>query len=71
MRISSCVQVKEWIVGAMATYSKKAQDKIEAVIHEYKGGTLHSGKKVTDRKQAVAIGIEEAWDAGTKVPKKR
>lgn len=57
----------------MATYSKKAQDKIEAVMHEYKKGTLHSssGKKVTDRKQAVAIGIEEARDAGTKVPKKR
>lgn len=73
MRISSSVHVKEWIVSAMATYSKKTQDKIEAVMHEYKEGTLHSssGKKVTNRKQAVAIGIEEARDAGAKVPKKR
>jgi hypothetical protein len=59
----------------MAKYSKKAQDKIEEVMHEFKEGTLKSGKdgiggKVTNRKQAIAIGISEARDAGAKVPPK-
>ena len=57
----------------MAKYSKKAQDKIEEVMREFKEGTLKSGKngkngKVTDRKQAIAIGISEAKEAGLKVP---
>lgn len=57
----------------MAKYSKKAQDKIEEVMHEFKEGTLKSGKdgkngKVTNRKQAIAIGISEAKEAGFKVP---
>jgi len=57
----------------MAKYSKKAQDKIEKVMHEKKKGTLRSGsgKKVTSRKQAIAIGISEARKAGAKVPKKK
>ena len=58
----------------MAKYSKKAQDKIEKVMHEKKKGTLksgRSGKKVTSRKQAIAIGISEARAAGAKVPKKK
>ena len=58
----------------MAKYSKKAQDKIEKVMHEKKKGTLRSGgsgKKVTSRKQAIAIGISEARRAGTKVPRKK
>lgn len=57
----------------MAKYSKKAQDKIEKVMHEKKRGTLKSGsgKKVTSRKQAIAIGISEARKAGAKVPKKK
>jgi hypothetical protein len=57
----------------MAKYSKKAQDKIEKVMHEKKKGTLKigSGKKVTSRKQAIAIGIAEARAAGAKVPKKK
>jgi hypothetical protein len=58
----------------MAKYSKKAQDKIEKVMHEKKRGTLksgRSGKKVTSRKQAIAIGISEARKAGAKVPKKK
>jgi hypothetical protein len=57
----------------MAKYSKKAQDKIEKVMHEKKSGTLRSGsgKKVTSRKQAIAIGISEARKAGAKVPKKK
>jgi hypothetical protein len=57
----------------MAKYSKKAQDKIEEVMHEFKEGTLKSGKdgsggKVKSRKQAIAIGISEAREAGLKVP---
>ena len=57
----------------MANYSKKAQEKIGEVMHEFKEGTLKSGKngsagKVTDRKQAIAIGISEAKEAGLKVP---
>ena len=54
----------------MAKYSKKAQDKIEEVMHEFKEGTLRSGNngKVTSRKQAIAIGISEAKEAGLKVP---
>ena len=57
----------------MAKYSKKAQDKVEKVMHEMKHGTLKSGgsgKKVTSRKQAIAIGLSEAREAGAKVPKK-
>lgn len=56
----------------MAKYSKKAQNKIEKVMHERKHGELKSGsgKKVTSRKQAIAIGISEAREAGAKVPKK-
>lgn len=57
----------------MARYSKGAQDKVEKVMHEYKEGTLKSGsgKKVTSRKQAIAIGLSEAKEAGEKVPKKK
>ena len=54
----------------MAKYSKKAQDKVEKVMREKKRGTLKSGsgKKVTSRKQAIAIGLSEARKAGAKVP---
>jgi hypothetical protein len=57
----------------MAKYSKKAQEKVEKVMHERKEGTLKSGsgKKVTSRKQAIAIGLSEARKAGAKVPKKK
>ena len=58
----------------MARYSKKAQDKIEEVMHEFKHGELKSGKGgqggiVKSREQAIAIGISEAREAGLKVPK--
>lgn len=58
----------------MAKYSKKAQEKIEEVMHEFKHGDLKSGKGgkggvVKSRKQAIAIGISEAREAGLKVPK--
>ncbi|REC48684.1 MULTISPECIES: DUF6496 domain-containing protein [Chryseobacterium] len=54
-------------------YSEKAQDKIGKVMHEFKEGKLKSssGEKVTNRKQAVAIGISEAKQEGLKVPKKK
>jgi len=58
----------------MAKYSKKAQDKVEKAMHERKAGTLksgRSGRKVTSRKQAIAIGLSEAREAGAKVPKKK
>jgi Family of unknown function (DUF6496) len=58
----------------MAKYSEKAQDKVHKALHEEKEGTLksgHSGKKVTSRKQAVAIGLSEARKEGAKVPKKK
>ena len=55
-------------------YSTKASDKVAKVMHEKKKGTLRSGrsgKKVTSRKQAIAIGLSEARKAGAKVPEKR
>ena len=58
----------------MAKYGKKAQSKVERAMHERKRGTLRSGrsgKKVTSRKQAIAIGLSEARRAGAKVPRKR
>ena len=56
----------------MAKYSKGASKKVEKVMHEMKEGKLKSGsgKKVTDPKQAVAIGLSEARKEGAKVPKK-
>ena len=57
----------------MAKYGKKAQLKDKKVMHERKHGTLRSGsgRKVTSRKQAIAIGLSEARKAGGKVPKKK
>lgn len=57
----------------MAKYSKKAGEKVEEAMHEKKEGTLKtgSGKKVTSKKQAVAIGLSEAKKEGAKVPKKK
>jgi hypothetical protein len=57
----------------MAKYGKKASKKVEKAMHERKRGTLKSGsgKKVTSKKQAIAIGLSEARKAGGKVPKKK
>jgi len=55
-------------------YGKKASEKVEKAMHERKRGTLKSGgsgKKVTSRKQAIAIGLSEARAAGGKVPSKK
>jgi hypothetical protein len=57
----------------MAKYGKKASEKVEKAMHERKKGTLKSGsgKKVTSKKQAIAIGLSEARKAGGKVPRKK
>ena len=55
-------------------YSKKATEKVGEVMHEYKKGTLKSGrsrKPVKSRKQAIAIGLSEARRRGAKVPPPR
>jgi hypothetical protein len=55
-------------------YSKKASAKVERAMKKRKAGTLksgRSGKKVTSRKQAIAIGLSEARAEGKKVPKKK
>jgi hypothetical protein len=58
----------------MAKYGRKASQKVERAMRERKRGTLRSGRsgrKVTSRKQAIAIGLSEAREAGAKVPRKR
>ena len=57
----------------MAKYSKEAQKKVEVAMSEMKEGKLKSGKygkKVTNSKQAIAIGLSEAREKGEKVPAK-
>ena len=57
----------------MAKYSKGSQEKVKEVMGEMKEGKLksgRSGKKVTSRKQAIAIGLSEARKQGSKVPEK-
>jgi len=58
----------------MAKYGRKASEKVEKAMHERKKGTLKSGssgKKVTSRKQAIAIGLSEARREGGKVPARK
>ena len=58
----------------MAKYSKASQKKVEKAMHEMHEGKLKSdksGKKVTNPKQAVAIGLSEAREEGDKAPKKK
>lgn len=58
----------------MARYGKKASAKVKRAMHERKRGKLRSGrsgKRVTSRKQAIAIGLSEARRAGAKVPRRR
>jgi len=55
-------------------YSKSAGSDVKREMHEFKRGKLksgRSGKKVTSRKQAIAIGLSEARKEGKKVPKKK
>jgi hypothetical protein len=59
---------------AMARYSKKSGDEVKKAVHKQKKGELksgRSGKKVTSRKQAIAIGLSEARKKGAKVPSKK
>ena len=58
----------------MARYGRKAQQKVKRAMHERKRGKLRSGrsgKRVTSRKQAIAIGLSEARRAGAKVPPRK
>ena len=57
----------------MAKYSKKASEKVGETLREMKEGKLKSGsgKKVSSKKQAIAIGLSEAKKEGAKVPKKK
>jgi Family of unknown function (DUF6496) len=58
----------------MPKYGRKAAEKVKRAMRERKRGTLksgRSGKKVTSRKQAIAIGLSEARRAGGKVPRKK
>lgn len=55
-------------------YGSTAKKQVKKEMHKMKRGTLksgRSGKKVTSRKQAVAIGLSEARKKGAKVPKKK
>jgi hypothetical protein len=59
---------------AMAKYGKKASEKVQKTMHERKEGTLksgRSGKQVKSRKQAIAIGLDQARREGAKVPPKK
>jgi hypothetical protein len=57
----------------MNKYGPKAQQKIHRVMEEFEHGKLksNSGQKVTNRQQAVAIGISEARQAGYKTPRQK
>ena len=57
----------------MTKYGANASEKVEKAMHERKRGTLKSasGKKVTSKKQAIAIGLSQAREAGGKVPKEK
>ena len=55
-------------------YGAKAQKKVKRAMHEMKRGELRSGrskKKVTSRKQAIAIGLSEARAEGDEVPSRK
>jgi len=57
----------------MAKTATKGKGKVKKVMHEFKEGKLESssGKKVTKRKQAVAVALSEARRAGARIPKKK
>lgn len=56
----------------MAKYGRSAQKRVKSAMHRRKRGTLKSGsgRRVTSRKQAIAIGLSEARQKGGKVPRK-
>lgn len=57
----------------MAKYGKSAAKRVKSAMHRRKKGTLKSGsgRKVTSRKQAIAIGLSEAREKGGKVPRRK
>jgi len=57
----------------MAKYGKSASKSVKSAMHRKKKGTLKSGsgRKVKSRKQAIAIGLNEAREKGAKVPKRK
>ena len=57
----------------MAKYGKSASKRVESAMHRKKKGTLKSssGRKVTSRRQAIAIGLSEAREKGGKVPARK
>jgi hypothetical protein len=60
--------------SSQTEYGPAAGEQVKRELHEMKRGTLksgRSGKKVTSRKQAIAIGLSEARKKGAKVPKKK
>jgi hypothetical protein len=59
--------------GGMAKYGKAAQKRVKSAMHRRKKGTLKSssGRRVTSRKQAIAIGLSEARSKGGKVPRRK
>jgi hypothetical protein len=68
----AAAQMKEQTMTSK--YGHKASEKVEKAVHEMRSGKLKSGssgKKVTSRKQAIAIGLSEARRAGGKVPRKK
>jgi hypothetical protein len=56
----------------MAKYGRSASKNVKSTMHRRKKGTLKSGsgRKVKSRKQAIAIGLNEARKKGAKVPRK-
>jgi hypothetical protein len=71
--MKACAETDRW-EDRMAKYGKKASAKVERAMRERRRGTLksgRSGKKVTSRKQAIAIGLSEARRAGGKVPRRK
>jgi len=57
----------------MAKYGKGASQRVESAMRRKKKGTLKSssGRKVTSRKQAIAIGLSEAREKGARVPARK
>jgi hypothetical protein len=73
MRMANRILIRKGVTMARK-YSKKASEEVEKAVRKQKKGTLksgRSGKKVTSRKQAVAIGLSEARKKGAKAPKKK
>ena len=73
MRVTDPISVRKGVTVARK-YSKKASEEVKKAVRKQKKGTLKSGKsgkKVTSRKQAVAIGLSEARKKGAKAPKKK